>query len=103
MLDIIRKSSRISFKKYNLDVCYLKGQSIDNAKNMSGIYSGVQARIKQVSPLADFVPCSVHSLNLVEFCAANCYKEANDFFLFIQNIFVFFSSSTSMVHIDGIN
>ncbi|XP_060845774.1 uncharacterized protein LOC132925391 [Rhopalosiphum padi] len=62
-------------KKYNLDVCYLRGQSYYNAKNMSGIYSGVQARIKQVSPLADFVPCSAHSLNLVGSCAANCCKE----------------------------
>jgi len=85
-------------KKYNLDVCYLRGQSYYNAKNMSGIYSGVQARIKQVSPLADFVPCSAHSLNLVGSCAANCCKEANDFFLFIQNIFVFFSSSTHRWH-----
>jgi len=85
-------------KKYNLDVCYLRGQSYDNAKNMSGIYSGVQARIKQVSPLADFVPCSAHSLNLVGSCAANCCKEANNFFLFIQNIFVFFSSSTHRWH-----
>lgn len=85
-------------KKYNLNIRYLRGQSYDNAKNMSGIYSGVQARIKQVSPLADFVPCSAHSLNLVGSCAANCCKEANDFFLFIQNIYVFFSLSTNRWH-----
>ncbi|XP_022169336.1 zinc finger MYM-type protein 1-like [Myzus persicae] len=81
-------------KKYNIDIAYLSGQSYDNAKNMSGIYSGLQARIKEVSPLADFVPCSAHSLNLVGSCAASCCKEANIFFNFIQSIYTFFSSST---------
>ncbi|KAL4089691.1 hypothetical protein QTP88_024681 [Uroleucon formosanum] len=70
------------------------GSIIRNAKNMSGIYSGLQARIKEVSPLADFVPCSAHSLNLVGSCAASCCKEANIFFNFIQSIYTFFSSST---------
>lgn len=66
--------------------------------NISGVYSRVQARIKKVSPLADFVPYSARSLNLVGSCAANCRKEANDFFLFIQNIYVFFLH----LHIGGI-
>ncbi|KAL4122200.1 hypothetical protein QTP88_014574 [Uroleucon formosanum] len=57
-------------KKYNIDIAYLRGQSYDNAKNMSGL----QARIKEVSSLADFVPCSAHSLNLVGSCAASCLK-----------------------------
>ncbi|XP_050059838.1 uncharacterized protein LOC114132255 [Aphis gossypii] len=57
-------------KKYDLNVCFLRGQSYDNAKNMSGIYSGVQARIKDVIFLADFVPCSAHSLNLIGMCAS---------------------------------
>ncbi|KAL4134688.1 hypothetical protein QTP88_006414 [Uroleucon formosanum] len=81
-------------KKYDLNVCFLRGQSYDNAKNMSGIYSGVQARIKDVISLADFVPCSAHSLNLVGMCAASCCEEANNFFSFTQNIYVYFSSST---------
>ncbi|KAL4141603.1 hypothetical protein QTP88_004219 [Uroleucon formosanum] len=81
-------------KKYDLNVCFLRGQSYDNAKNMSGIYSGVQARIKDVISLADFVPCSAHSLNLVGMCAASCCEEANNFFSFTQNLYVYFSSST---------
>lgn len=32
-------------KKYDLNVCFLRDQSYDNTKNMSGTYSGVQARI----------------------------------------------------------
>ncbi|CAH1111750.1 unnamed protein product [Psylliodes chrysocephalus] len=44
-------------------------ESVDqHASNMSGIYSGVQARIKQLSPMAEYVPA--HSLNLIGSCAA---------------------------------
>jgi hypothetical protein len=78
-------------KKYDLNVCFLRGQSYGNAKNMSGIYSDVQARIKDVISLADFVPCSTHSLILVGMCAASCCEKANNFFSFTQNFYVYFS------------
>lgn len=70
----------LMFNKYDLNINYLKGQSYDNASNMSGIYSGVQARIKSINALTDFVPCSAHSLNLVGKNAASCCYEANAFF-----------------------
>jgi len=76
-------------KKHNLDISYLRGQSYDNAKNMSGIYSGLQAKIKEVAPLAGFIPCSFHSLNLVESYAESCCNEANSFFYFVQNVYFF--------------
>ncbi|XP_016661623.1 uncharacterized protein LOC107884322 [Acyrthosiphon pisum] len=60
------------FKKYDLNIDYLRGQSYDNASNMSGIYAGLQAKIKNVNPLAKFVPCSAHSLNLVGTNAVDC-------------------------------
>lgn len=44
------------FNNHNIDIKFLRGQSYDNAANMSGAYSGVQARIKLIAPLADFVP-----------------------------------------------
>ncbi|XP_008178879.1 zinc finger MYM-type protein 1-like [Acyrthosiphon pisum] len=50
---------------HGLDINNCRGQSYDNASNMSGMYTGLQARIKEVNPLATFVPCSAHSLNLV--------------------------------------
>jgi len=83
-----------TFNKHNIDIKFLRGQSYDNAANMSGAYSGVQARIKLVAPLADFVPCSAHSLNLIGLCAASCCSVANNYFLFVQNLYIFFSSST---------
>lgn len=81
-------------KKHNLSILFLRGQSYDNANNMTGIYSGVQARIKAINPLADFVPCSAHSLNLIGTCAASCCNEANIFSTFLQHLYVYFSSST---------
>ncbi|XP_029345826.1 uncharacterized protein LOC100569266 [Acyrthosiphon pisum] len=55
---------------YDLDPAFLCAQSYDNASNMAGAYSGLQARIKGINPLAHFVPCAAHSLNLVGTCAA---------------------------------
>ena len=65
-----------------------RGQCYDNASNMSGKYTGVQARIKALSPYADYVPCSAHSLNLVGTHAASC-TAATDFFLFLQKFYYF--------------
>lgn len=81
------------FEKFNLEISNCRGQSYDNAANMSGIYSGVQARIKQLSPLAEYVPCSAHSLNLVGSCAAESCKEAVSFFGLLQELYNFFSAS----------
>ncbi|XP_050546739.1 zinc finger MYM-type protein 1-like [Daktulosphaira vitifoliae] len=52
-------------KSYKLNIANLRGQSYDNASNMAGAYSGLQTRIKAVNPMAKFVPCAAHSLNLV--------------------------------------
>lgn len=75
-----------------LDLC--RGQSYDNASNMSGIYKGVQARMTELNPLAVFVPCSAHSLNLVGSAAATCCSNTIAFFDLLQKIYVFFSAST---------
>jgi len=39
--------------EHGLDIKNCRGQSYDNASNISGKYSGLQARIKEVSPLAE--------------------------------------------------
>ncbi|XP_050064885.1 52 kDa repressor of the inhibitor of the protein kinase-like [Aphis gossypii] len=61
---------------------------------MSGIYTGLQARIKTLSPLAYFVPCSAHSLNLVGTSAAEFCSNASSFFGLIQQLYNFFTAST---------
>jgi len=81
-------------KKYDLNINHLRGQSYDNASNMSGIYAGLLAKIKSVNPLANFVPCSAHSLNLVGTNAVDCYSQAVLFFDILQNVYNFFTAST---------
>ena len=76
-IDIEKHGGKYLFEtlKSFLDECGMKledcrGQTYDNASNMSGTYSGVQARFHQVNPLAEWVPCAAHSLNLVGTAAA---------------------------------
>ncbi|XP_060877870.1 zinc finger MYM-type protein 1-like [Metopolophium dirhodum] len=78
--------------KLNISDC--RGQSYDTAKNMSGCYNGLQARIKNINPLTFYIPCAAHSLNLVGSHAVECCNEAATFFGLMQNIYIFFSSST---------
>lgn len=56
-----------TFSELDMNLKYCRGQSYDNASNMSGIYNGLQSRIKSHSTTAFFVPCSAHSLNFLFF------------------------------------
>ncbi|XP_013782579.1 zinc finger MYM-type protein 1-like [Limulus polyphemus] len=78
----------------SLDISNLRGQSYDNASNMAGAYSGLQARIKELNELVHFVPCTAHSLNLVGVSSVDSCLDAITFFNFLQNLYTFFSSST---------
>lgn len=77
-----------------LDLSNCRGQSYDNASNMSGKYNGVQAHLKRKNPLIHYIPCAAHSLNLVGTNAVDCCPEAGNFFDFVQSIYSFSSSST---------
>lgn len=48
------------------DICvmFYRGQSYDGAGNMAGSVRGAAARIKALYPLATYVHCSSHQLNL---------------------------------------
>ncbi|XP_050302052.1 zinc finger MYM-type protein 1-like [Anthonomus grandis grandis] len=81
-------------KTFNLDIQNCRGQSYDNASNMSGRFSGLQARIKAHNELAICVACAGHSLNLVVQNAADCCFEATPFFMLVQAFYTFFSAST---------
>lgn len=78
----------------NIDIKNARGQSYDNAANMSGCYNGLQAHIKKINPLAHYVPCAAHSLNLVGVRAAESCVGAISFFGFVQELCKFFSAST---------
>ena len=83
-------------KEKSIDIKYCRGQSYDNASNMSGKYKGVQSRIKCVCSYADFCPCCAHSLNLVGTCAVESCSEAASLFSLIQSIYTFYSASTKL-------
>lgn len=81
-------------EKCNIDITYLRGQSYDNAANMSGCYNGLQAHIARVNKLAYYIPCAAHSLNLVGVCAVESCVGATSFFGLVQSMYNFFSAST---------
>ncbi len=51
--------------RLNLPLSGLRGQTYDGAANMSGHLSGVQAHIRKEQPLAIYVHCGPHCVNLV--------------------------------------
>ena len=81
-------------KKNTIKVEDCRGQSYDNASNMSGHYSGLQTRFKEVNKYADYVPCTGHSLNLVGLKAAECCLPCVNFFSIVQRLYTFFAAST---------
>ena len=82
-------------EELELDISNCRGQSYDNASNMSGKYQGVQAHMKRVNPLMDYIPCAAHSLNLVGVHSVDCCLDAVNFFGFLQSLYNFASASTS--------
>ena len=76
----------------NIENC--RGQSYDNAANMSGMYNGVQAIIRERCSVAYYVPCTAHSLNLVGKCAVECCPVAVRFFDLLQSLYAWLVAST---------
>lgn len=85
--------SELESLSINIEDC--RGQAYDNASNMSGAYNGLQAKIKEVAPLADYIPCAAHSLNLVVSSTAESCTAACHFFILLQEVYVFFANSTN--------
>jgi hypothetical protein len=80
--------------EHDIPISDCRGQSYDNTSNMSGRYNGLQAKLKSVNELADYIPCTSHSLNLVGVSAAECNLKAANYFSFVQTLYTFFSAST---------
>lgn len=51
-------------QELNLDLNDLRGQAYDGGSNMSGKFKGVRARIQELNPLALYIHCASHQLNL---------------------------------------
>ncbi len=82
---------------YDLNLKDCRGQSYDNANNMSGCYAGLQALLSNPetgNELAFFVPCAAHSLNLVGMCSVESIFQIYTYFDLLQELYTFFSMST---------
>lgn len=79
--------------KLNIDINKCRGQGYDGASVMSGVYTGVQKRIKDKVPTASYVHCCAHNLNLVISDAAKSSQKVVSFFETVQAVFNFFSVS----------
>jgi hypothetical protein len=81
--------------EHNIDLKNCRGQSYDNASNMSGKYNGLQSIIaSKTDNLAKYVPCFAHSTNLAGQSAVDVIPEAVAYFDIVQHIYVFFTVST---------
>lgn len=70
-----------TLQKYGLDYRnHLVGQAYDGASVMCEENTGVQVHIKSVAPLAFYVHCNAHCLNLVLADSVKCISESYCFF-----------------------
>jgi len=76
----------------------MRGQGYDGASNMSGKYRGVQARVKELYPLAMYTHCCNHVLNLV-ISTSSQVPVIRNAMATISDICVFLSGSAQRVSI----
>ena len=81
-----------ALKDFKLNLKDCRVQSYDNASNMSGKYSGIQARVLEENDKAIYILCKAQTLNLSEVSAAESCVNAISFFGFVEKLY----------HIDGI-
>ena len=74
---------------HGIEISNLRGQCYDGASNVSGVHTGLQARIKELSPSALFTHCYAHVLNLAIVDTINNNRIAKYFFGILQNLYVF--------------
>ena len=70
------------------------GQCYDGASVMSGQFTGVQARIKEIAPHVTYIHCHAHRLNLVLVRTIKNIPEIAEFFEKVQCLYVFLTVST---------
>ena len=71
----------------------LIGMGFDGASVMSGRVKGVQKRIRDKAPLAYYVHCHGHRLNLVLVASSKAVPEANDFFCILEKLYILIGNS----------
>lgn len=93
--DVLKKCLR----KFDLDFSMCRGQSYDGASTMSGRYSGLQSKVKELSPLSLYIHCCAHNLNLVLIDSIKSSIDAVSFFGTLESLYTFLTSSLPRLHI----
>ncbi|CAF3956372.1 unnamed protein product [Rotaria sordida] len=92
--DFIAQERMISVMELNSKVGENISQSYDNALNMSGVNQGVQACLnKHLNRTILYIPCGVHSTNLVVKHGSSISIEYINFFGILQELYNFFEMS----------
>lgn len=79
--------------RLNLSVSGLRGQVYNGEANMAGKYSGAQAVICQTQPLAPYVHCGAHCVNLVIQRACSASSVVQNALQSIHELGTFFAQS----------
>uniref|UniRef100_A0A3B3YLV2 DUF4371 domain-containing protein n=1 Tax=Poecilia mexicana TaxID=48701 RepID=A0A3B3YLV2_9TELE len=82
-----------SIEKNAIDLSKCRRQGYDGAANMSGAYSGVQERITEKEPLACYVHCAAHNLNLALNDSVKNVPGVKRFYDTVENLYNFFGHS----------
>ena len=71
----------------------LVGMGFHGASVMSGKLGGVQKLIRNKSPMAYYLHCYTHRLNLVLIDTTKVVRQADDFFSLLEQLYIFISNS----------
>jgi hypothetical protein len=84
------------FTRLQLPIAHLRGQTYDGASNMSGVYRGCQAIIHEQQPLALYVHCGAHCVNLVSQITCESLPLIRDAIAVVQELGALFSASSNL-------
>ena len=84
-----------TISKCGLSINRCVAQAYDGASVMSGSCTGVQTRVQQHAPMAIYIHCMAHRLNLVLVDVCKEVQSAADFFNLLEALYVFMSSGVS--------
>ena len=88
----------LSDPSISLDPSNIRGQAYDGASVMSSGEDGVQAKIKEINPLALFTHCYAHCLNLS--IATSCkLSELRNLIGLINKAYLFLNNSPKLQHL----
>ncbi|KAK0144412.1 Zinc finger MYM-type protein 1 [Merluccius polli] len=79
--------------RLNLPMTGLRGQSYNGASNMAGKYSGAQAILRREQPLALYVHCGAHCVNLITQAACSASPLTRDSLSWVHKLGILFGLS----------